>query len=123
MDTYYEEPQSTVTPVALRHPRTGREMLYVSQQCTIEILGLPRDENERLLGSLFATLYEPESMLQHDWRRGDLVVWDNLAVQHGRGTVDLKGPERTLRKVFGPMALTSAQHALPTFSKLASKST
>ena len=28
--------------------------------------------------------------------------------QHARGIVDLEGPERTLRKVFGPMRMTEA---------------
>jgi hypothetical protein len=42
-------------------------------------------------------------VLDHEWRRGDLVVWDNLAVQHARGNVEIEGPERTLRKVIGPV--------------------
>ena len=61
-------------------------------------------------------------MLQHEWREGDLVVWDNQAVQHARGIVDLEGPERTLRKVFGPMTLTDRERShLPTFSKVANR--
>jgi alpha-ketoglutarate-dependent taurine dioxygenase len=118
IDTYYEDAQSTVTPVAHRHPRTGRTTLYVSQQVTMEILGLPQDENEELLEALFAHLYAPDNVLQHEWRTGDLVIWDNNAVQHARGTVDLEGPERTLRKVFGPMAPGVIKTSLPKFSKV-----
>ncbi|HEY6533440.1 MAG TPA: TauD/TfdA family dioxygenase [Acidimicrobiales bacterium] len=119
-DTHFDQSRSTVTPVARLHPRTGRPMLYVSQQCTIEILDLPEDEMEALLAELFGHLYAPDRVLEHHWREGDLVIWDNLAVQHGRGTVDLNGAERTLRKVFGPMTLTEAERGqLPTFSKVA----
>ena len=42
-------------------------------------------------------------MCDHEWRQGDLVVWDNLTVQHARGNVEIDGPERTLRKVIGPI--------------------
>ena len=103
-----------------RHPRTGRSLLYVSQQCTIDIEGLPDDENEALLEELFDHLYAEGLVLEHHWREGDLVIWDNVAVQHGRGTVDLEGPERTLRKVFGPMNLTERERSqIPVFSKVA----
>ena len=119
IDSYYEHPQYTVTPVAHRHSRTGRGLLYVSQQATIEILDLPEQENEALLAELFEHLYRPSDVLEHQWRKGDLVVWDNLAAQHGRGKVDLEGPERTLRKVFGPMSLTPEEMQSPVFSKVA----
>ena len=119
IDSYYENPQSTVTPVAHHHPRTGRTLLYVSQQATIEILGLSEEENEALLEELFVHLYDPTNAVQHDWRTGDLVVWDNLAIQHARGTVSLEGPARTLRKVVGPVHLSEAERAKPTFSKVA----
>ncbi len=121
-DTYFEESRSTVAPVARRHPRTGDTELYVSQQCTIEILGLSHDENEEVLEELFEHLYADERVLKHEWRERDLVIWDNVATQHARGIVDLEGPERTLRKVFGPMTLTEAErNQLPTFSKVAQR--
>jgi taurine dioxygenase len=119
IDTYYEDSRSMVRPVGLAHPRTGRMALYTSQQATIEILGLPADENEALLDQLFGYLYDPSAVLEHDWRNGDLVVWDNVAVQHGRGNVSLDGPERTLRKVGGPMNLDPDEILMPVFSKVA----
>src|SRR5262249_621596 len=118
-DPQFGESRSTVTPVARIHPRTGRQMLYVSQQCTIDILDVTPEENEELLEELFDHLYADERVLKHEWRDGDLVVWDNVAVQHARGVVDLEGPERTLRKVFGPMTLTERERGhLPTFKKI-----
>jgi len=122
IDTYYETPKSTVTPVARTHPRTGRTGLYVSEQVTLEILDLPTEQNEELLTELFAHLYEPEQILEHDWHKGDLVVWDNHAVQHARKTVDLEGPTRTLRKVTGPLTIDPDEFALPVFSKVANRS-
>ena len=98
----HEVHRSTAKPVIWRHPRTGRELLYVSQQMTARIEGLDPAESEALLEELFAHLYRQEAVLDHEWQQGDLVVWDNLALQHARGNVEIEGPERTLRKVIGP---------------------
>ena len=95
----YERPQTTTTPVGHRHPGTGRRMLYVSQMMTQGIVDLPAEESEALLGELFDHLYRPSNLWQHHWAVGDLVVWDNLAVQHARPDVRVDGPVRTLRKV------------------------
>ncbi len=99
----HEVLRSTVKPVIWCHPRTGRELLYTSQQMTARIEGLDPVESEALLDELFAHLYRPEAVLDHEWRQGDVVVWDNLALQHARGNVEIEGPERTLRKVIGPL--------------------
>jgi taurine dioxygenase len=121
IDTYYEQPKSTVTPVANPHGRTGRKGLYVSEQVTLEVVGLPEEENEELLSDLFAHLYAPENILEQQWHAHQLVVWDNFAVQHARGTVDLDGPARTLRKVTGPLTIDPDEYALPVFSKVADR--
>jgi alpha-ketoglutarate-dependent taurine dioxygenase len=119
IDAYYGTSRSTVRPVIVCHPRTDRMLLYVSQQATIEILGLSAEENEALLAELFSYQYEPSHILEHNWRTGDLVVWDNIAIQHGRGTVTLDGPERTLRKVGGPFNLDPDEVNMPVFQKAA----
>jgi taurine dioxygenase len=100
---YSNDVRTTVKPVLWQHPRTGHRLLYVSQQMTARIEGLSDDESEALLEELFTHLYRDEVVLEHDWRQGDLVVWDNLAAQHARGNVQLQGPERTLRKVLAPV--------------------
>lgn len=99
----FDDDDCTRLPVARRHPRTGETLLYVCQQMTSAIAGLPKEESDALLEQLFDHLYAPENVLQHDWRQGDLVMWDNLALQHARGNVEADGPPRTLRKTFAPM--------------------
>jgi alpha-ketoglutarate-dependent taurine dioxygenase len=98
-----ETPKSTTTPIGLRHPRTDETMLYVCEQMTHEILNVSPEESEELLESLFGYLYNPENLFHHDWRNHDLVIWDNLAVQHARPNVAQDGPARTLRKFVSPL--------------------
>ena len=61
---------------------------------TREIVEPALDESEELIEALFAHLYDNEHVIDHDWRQGDLVAWDNLAVQHARKTVQIEGPVR-----------------------------
>jgi taurine dioxygenase len=77
-------------------------MLYVCSMMTSKVLGLPDDESEQLLEELFAHINDPAGTWQHDWSDGDLVIWDNLAVQHARDDVAADGPVRTLRKATSP---------------------
>ena len=85
-------------PVLLSHPRTNHPVLYVNQMQTDGITGLDEPASEALLAELWSALYAPENVYTHHWREGDLVVWDNLAVQHARDDVVL-GSGRTLRRV------------------------
>ena len=94
--------RSRATPLPMVHPRTGVPILYVSQMMTTHVEGLAPDESEALLDELFAVLYDPAFAYQHEWRAGDLVLWDNVATQHARGIVTVEGPERSLRKVISP---------------------
>jgi taurine dioxygenase len=99
---HHENPRSVSSPIALRHHRTGRTLLYVSEQQTREIIGLEPAESEALLEELLAHLYKPAHVYEYQWRRHDFVIWDNLAIQHTRAYVPLDGPTRTLRKVASP---------------------
>ena len=95
---HHVETHTRTTPIGFAHPRTGRTMLLVDQQSTVEIVGLPADESTELLDALRDHLYRPEVVWTHQWRQGDLVVWDNLAVQHARANVEVEGAVRTLRR-------------------------
>jgi taurine dioxygenase len=118
------EPQRTAersraTPIPMPHPRTGEPVLYVSQMMTTHVEGLEPDESEALLEELFDVLYAADNTYEHDWREGDLVLWDNIATQHARGVVTEQGPERSLRKVIAPKpdAAFSASVERPTFDR------
>jgi len=98
----FAEVESIRLPIGHRHPRTGRMLLYVAQQMTDRIDGMDEAESEALLQDLFDHMYRPENTVEHHWREGDLVLWDNIALQHARSNVRVEGPVRTLRKVLAP---------------------
>jgi alpha-ketoglutarate-dependent taurine dioxygenase len=90
-------------PMVRTHPRTGQELLYICQANTHSVNGLDPDASEDLIEELFGHLYAPENVMAHEWRDGDLVVWDNVSLHHARPDVRLEGPVRTLRKIGLPM--------------------
>jgi taurine dioxygenase len=83
-------------PVVGPHPRTGVPVLFVNEMHTDSVVGLAPDESEEVLSEIFATLYAPDNVYEHGWTGGDLVIWDNVAVHHGRRA---PGAPRTLRRV------------------------
>jgi alpha-ketoglutarate-dependent taurine dioxygenase len=106
-------------PVAHRHPRTGRTILYVTQGMTREIMELPSEASEDLLEELFAQLYAPERVYEHEWREGDLLIWDNLATQHGRPYVTLEGATRTFNKIGLPAPTDIQKHLIQSYQRVA----
>jgi taurine dioxygenase len=103
------EEKSTIKPVPAIHPRTGQPLLYVSQQMTHNVVELPDEESETLLLKIFDHLYAPDVVYEHEWRNGDLLVFDNITMQHARGNVERDGPTRTLRKVIAPIPNIKAE--------------
>lgn len=77
-----------IHPAVMYHHRTSTPFLYVNeiQHCRFNELG--REESDALMEELFALLYAPDAILTHMWTPGDLVIWDNHAVQHGRPALD-----------------------------------
>jgi taurine dioxygenase len=90
-----------VHPLIWRSRISGAEILGVTQLQTARILGLPEEDSDALLAELFQHLYQPEHLLTHHWQTGDLVVWDNLALQHSRGAGPVDGRRRLRRTTFG----------------------
>jgi taurine dioxygenase len=87
----------TFHDVVKQHPVTGENILYVTEMHTVHIEGLEAAESDALLEALFDQLYAPENIYEHRWANGDLVIWDNLALQHGRPSLEGCTPRRLQR--------------------------
>src|SRR5262249_25400962 len=71
-------------PVFRPHDETGRKAIYVNRLMTMRIDGLPPEESDALLAALFDHSEKAEFVYRHQWRVGDLVVWDNRCSMHAR---------------------------------------
>jgi len=87
----------TVHSVVRADPVTGRKYLFVNQAWTAQIIGLDTAASEEMLRRLQEYLYAPDNIYEHKWAEGDIVLWDNLALQHARG--EAGSGIRTLQRV------------------------
>jgi taurine dioxygenase len=79
-------------PIVRMHPHTGRKCLYVMRDdCT----GIEGMEAEALIAALADHIVKPAFIYRHQWRPGDLLMWDNCTVQH-RAVQDYDLPRRRL---------------------------
>lgn len=105
MSVLYRKPRPSddnphvIEPLVRVHPLTGERHLYCCHMMTDHIVGLPDAESDALLETLFAHLYAPKNVYEHHWQLGDLVIWDNTALQHARPDSSLARGPRTLRRV------------------------
>lgn len=80
-------------PVVRAHPYTGKKCLFVNEGYTTRIVGVSEAESEPLLGELWAQITRPEFVYRHQWRVGDLLMWDNCSTQH-RAVMDYELPQQ-----------------------------
>lgn len=92
--------RTAVHPAVITAPHTGRRALWVNEFNTSHFveLGPSSDEGEALLQLLFDALYVESNMYAHHYRQHDVIIWNNLIVQHARpGRIN--EPERTFRRI------------------------
>jgi taurine dioxygenase len=79
-DEVRERPPVT-HPLVRTHPDTGVKALYLGLH-TSHVVGMPEAEGRALLDRLLAHTTKPEFVYTHQWRAGDLVLWDNRCLLH-----------------------------------------
>jgi taurine dioxygenase len=94
-DEQREKTPSVTHPVVRTHPATGRRGILVNEGHTTHIVGMPEDESQALLQELWDHTTKPDFTYCHEWRVGDVVMWDNTLTQH-LAICDYALPQRRL---------------------------
>ncbi|MBL7502073.1 TauD/TfdA family dioxygenase [Frankia sp. CNm7] len=76
----WERAPSRVQPLVWTRGN-GRRSLLVGAT-TDHVVGMAADESRALLDRLLEWSTQPRFTLRHQWRQGDLVVWDNTGMLH-----------------------------------------
>jgi len=84
-------------PLVRRHPGSGRNALYIASHAS-HIIGMPVEEGEALLRELIAFATQPRFIYRHEWRIGDLVIWDNRCTMHRATPFPAGGHVRDMRR-------------------------
>ena len=69
-------------PLVTVHPETGRKAIFASEGWTRCIADIPSAQSVHLLAMLYDHIRSPFYSMRWRWSAGDVVLWDNRAVQH-----------------------------------------
>jgi taurine dioxygenase len=69
-------------PIVRTHPETGRKGLYFDPGKILRIEGLEPAESDALIDELTERMIQPDGEYHHQWRKGDIVIWDNRCSYH-----------------------------------------
>jgi taurine dioxygenase len=78
----------TLHPIVRRHPETLRNALYLGRRAHARIEDMAVDESDVLLDTLWAHATSDAFTWHHQWRAGDLLIWDNRCTLHRRDSFD-----------------------------------
>jgi taurine dioxygenase len=84
-------------PVFVTHPETGRKTLFVDRLMTTRIQDVSQDDSDAILNQLYDIGERREFIFEHEWKRGDFLMWDNRCTIHAR-TDFPKEDRRLLRR-------------------------
>jgi taurine dioxygenase len=77
-------------PLVRTEPQTGRKALFLGRRPNAHVIGLQVEESEALLDALWAHATQRPFTMCHQWKVGDLLMWNNLSVLHRRDPFDPK---------------------------------
>jgi taurine dioxygenase len=72
----------TEQPLVIKHPISGRPALYMNTGRMEGIEGMAADEGFALIDELYQHATQSQYEYRHQWRVGDMVIWDNRSVMH-----------------------------------------
>jgi taurine dioxygenase len=80
-------------PAVVKHPVSGRSILFVNPMHVHGFEGMPREQSWPLIEELAAHSTQDRFTYYHHWRVGDVLIWDERATMH-RGAGDYAPEER-----------------------------
>ncbi|MDJ0643430.1 MAG: TauD/TfdA family dioxygenase [Erythrobacter sp.] len=87
-----------IHPVVIRHPQTGRKLLYVNGGFTIHFVGQTREESLPLLQKLLDAALTSENQCRLQWKPGTVAIWDNRTTWHNAMN-DYQGHRREMHRI------------------------
>lgn len=88
-------------PLVQVHPKTGRTILRLAEEVTSEknpVKLTVHGASREFFDSLVAKLYDPQFLITHEWKKGDLLLVDNFTYLHGRNPL-LDNKKRTFKRI------------------------
>ena len=75
----------------------GKKSLYISPGHLIKIKNVNKNESEKLKSYLIDHVNKDEFIFSYEWNKGDVILWDNLAVMHKAS--EIKNCRRVMHRI------------------------
>ena len=75
----------------------GKKSLYISPGHLIKIKNIDEQESEKLKKYLIDHVNKDEFIFSYEWSKGDVVLWDNIAVSHKAS--EIKNCRRVMHRI------------------------
>jgi taurine dioxygenase len=85
-------------PVVIRHPVTGRKLLYVNLGFTTHFVGWTREESRPILEYLYHHCADGDFGYRWSWEPGSVAMWDNRSTWHW-AVNDYQGHRRLMHRI------------------------
>jgi len=77
-----DETPDVIHQLVRTHEDTGAKSFYFNANRTDRIDGMERDASDALLDWVHARIVRPQYRYDHEWRVGDMLLWDNRCLVH-----------------------------------------
>jgi len=90
-------------PILGRHPITNTGLAYVGSIHAQVANSTSKDGGNREIRDFIDEICVPSNIYSHNWRKGDVLIWDNLLVYHRAGKFNVEN-ERVRRQLYRSQA-------------------
>ena len=77
-----DETPDVIHPLVRTHEDTGYRSLYFNANRTDRIVDWERSKSDAVLDEVYEQITKPNNQYHHEWRVGDLLLWDNRCLVH-----------------------------------------
>jgi taurine dioxygenase len=85
-------------PVVMMHPITKKEILYLNPGYSIRINEMSQLESDEALAFLFEHQLNSAYKYKHEWKKGNVLMWDNMGTIHNAVADYLPSEHRYIKR-------------------------
>ena len=71
-----------IHPLIRTHPLSNNKSVYINPNRIDHIVGYNEKESDKILDELYNFSFQSKFQYNHNYRKGDLVIWDNRCTMH-----------------------------------------
>jgi taurine dioxygenase len=75
-------------PIVIDDPVSGKPVLLLGRRPNSRVVDETPEASQKILDAVWTHTENPKFTIQHSWKPGDVILWNNIAVMHKRDAFD-----------------------------------